>query len=79
MTVCMGKIANERKALKWLPFKTPSQSHKIFDVHNEAHSCMNFPNVKFVCLNLWLGEVCTHDANDNDARQTKHDCISLFG
>ena len=29
--------------------------------------------MKFVCLNLWLAEVCTDDANDNDARWTKHD------
>ena len=44
--------------------------------------------MKFLCLTLWLGEVCTDDANDtndtndanhDDARWTKHDCISLFG
>ena len=33
-TVCMGKIANQRKIPKWLPFKeTISQNHLIFDVH----------------------------------------------
>ena len=46
-------------------------------------------NMKFLCLNLWLGEVCTDkDANDDnnddannddDTRRTKHDCIRPFG
>ena len=43
-------------------------------------------NMKFLCLNLLLGEVCTdntdaanaNNAND-DARRTKHDFIRLFG
>ena len=49
------------------------------------HSCISVPNMKFICLTLWLGEVCTdanaNDANtnDNDAQWTKHDCIRLFG
>ena len=34
------------------------------------------PNMKFLCLNLWLGEVCTDDTDDitdanDDARWTK--------
>ena len=32
------------------------------------------PNMKFLCLALWQGKVCT-DANNDDARLTKHDCI----
>ena len=45
--------------------------------------CMCVPNMKFVCLTLWLGEVCTNDTNadaatnDNDARRTIHDCKAL--
>ena len=41
--------------------------------------------MKFVCLTLSLGEVCTDNVNDDntnnddDARWTKHDCIRLFG
>ena len=27
---------------------------------------MFIPNVKFLCLALWLGEVCTDDADAND-------------
>ena len=27
------------------------------------------PNMKFVCLTLWLGEVYTDDANTNDANE----------
>ena len=27
---------------------------------------LSIPNIKFVCLNLWLGEVCIdNDVNDN--------------
>ena len=33
-------------------------------------SMISVPNMKFLCLNLWLGEVCTDDddanADDND-------------
>ena len=44
-------------------------------------------NMKFLCLKVWPGEVCTDDAdidanddtNDDDARRTKHDCIRFFG
>ena len=42
---------------------------------------MSVPNMKFLCLILWLREVCTDtiDADANDAsRRTKHDCIELF-
>ena len=39
--------------------------------------------VLIVCLNLWLGEMCTDfntDADaDTDTRWTKHGCIRLFG
>ena len=48
-----------------------------------GHKCMFVPNIKFLCLNLWLGELCTdandtNDANAND-RWTKHDHMRLFG
>ena len=32
----------------------------------EGHMCICVSNMKFVYLNLWLGEVCTDDANDDD-------------
>ena len=34
------------------------------------------PNMKFLCLTLWQGEVCT-DANDanGNAQRTKHDVL----
>ena len=42
--------------------------------------------MKYVCVTLWLEGVCTDDTNtddnandDDDAQQTKHDCIRLFG
>ena len=37
--------------------------------------------MKFLCLNLWQGKVCTdddddaNDTNDHDAQWTKHDCL----
>ena len=43
------------------------------------------PNMKFLCVTLRLGEMCTDDdtnndnAHNDDARQTKHYCIRLFG
>ena len=46
--------------------------------------CTYVPNMKFLCLILWLGEVCTDtndtDANDFDANDTDtHACIRLLG
>ena len=83
----MGKIANQRKVPKRLPFKNcKSNSQKYLMCIYNGHMCICVPNMGCVCLNLWLGEVCTDanadantdDAND-DARRTKHDCIKLFG
>ena len=59
----------------------------------DGHRSFRVTNIKFLCLNLWLGEMCTDDsvtndtdanddnnyANNEDARQAKHDCIRLFG
>ena len=44
--------------------KTTSQNHKRFDVHIWGHMCICVPNMKFLCLTLCQGEVCT-DANVN--------------
>ena len=34
----------------------------------EGHRCVSVSNMKFLCLKLWLGEVCTDaNANDDDA------------
>ena len=39
------------------------------------------PNMKFLCLTLSLGEVCTDDTDTNnddasdDTQRTKHDCL----
>ena len=30
----------------------------------EGHICICVSNMKFVCLNVWLGEVCTDNANN---------------
>ena len=45
------------------------------------HRCIYVPNMKFLCLTQWLGEVSddTNANDDDDSKQTKHDCIRLFG
>ena len=35
--------------------------------------CICIPNMKFLCLAMCQGEVCTDNANDDDTRQTNHD------
>ena len=47
---------------------------------------ISVPNMKFLCLILWLGEVFTdtNDANANtndthNAQRSKYDCVGLFG
>ena len=45
--------------------------------------CIFIQNMKFLCSNLWIGELCTDTdakaANDNDAQREKHDDIASFG
>ena len=76
MPVYLGRIANLRK----LPFENyKSQSLNICIYGGHMYICI--PNMKFLCLTLCQGEVCT-DVNTNaDAgrRRTEHDCIRLFG
>ena len=52
-----------------------------------GNMCICVPNMKFLCLIVWPGEVCTdtngavpdtNDANADEARHRKHDCIRLF-
>ena len=47
--------------------KTTSQNHEIFGVHIWGHMYICIPNMKFLCLTLWQGEVCTDDADADDA------------
>ena len=57
------RIANQRKISKWLPFKKLQvRITKYLMCIYEGHKCITVPNRKFVCLTLWLGELCT-DAN----------------
>ena len=73
MTAYMGRIANQRKILKWLPFK----NYRNFRITKYlmciywGYMCICIPNMKFLCLTLCQGEVCTDDDNnanvDNDA------------
>ena len=58
MTIYVGSIAKENYE-NGCHLTTIGQNDQIFDI----------PNLKFMCLILWLGEVCT-DINDyDDARR----------
>ena len=39
----------------------------LFYVHLWGDMCICIPNMKFLSLNLWLGEVCTDDASDGQS------------
>ena len=60
MTVCMGRIANQRKIAKWLPFK--NYKSETFDVHMwgiYVHMCTKYK----VSMSNPVGEVRTDDTN----------------
>ena len=40
--------------------------------------CICVPNMKFLCLTLWQGEVCTDDAANADDTNTKDDGQSII-
>ena len=44
--------------------KTTSQNHYLMCIY-EGNRCTCVPNMKRLCLILWLGEVCTDDTNAN--------------
>ena len=68
LTVCMGRIANQRKVPKWLQYlKLQVRITKYLMCIDEGHGCICVPNMKLLCLILWLGEVCTDDDASADA------------
>ena len=69
VTVCMGRIANQREVPKWFSFKNYQVriTKYLMYIYGEQ-MCMCIPNMKFLCLNLWLGEVYTDNANNNDTQ-----------
>ena len=74
----MGRIAIQRKIPNGCHIKLQVKMSKYLVCICMSHICA--PNMKCLCLNLWLGEVCTDDTNDDantdtnddDARWTKH-------
>ena len=66
MSVCMGRTTYQRKVPKWLPFKNykSEMTKYLMCIYGRGHMCICIPNMKFLCLALWQGEVCT-DANDD--------------
>ena len=70
MTTYMGRIANQRKVSKWLPFKNYMvKITKYLMCIYWGHTGIFVPKIKFLCLTLWLGRVCTDDANADDTRR----------
>ena len=82
MTVYMGRLANQRKVPKWLPFENNMSESQNIDVHIPGtYRRIHIKHEVFI----WL---CTDNANDDtndddndddNARRTKHDCTRLFG
>ena len=69
MTICMGRTTNQRKTPKIAAiYKLLVRITKYLICIYGGHMCICIPNMKFLCLTLCQGEVCTDDANaDNDA------------
>ena len=89
MTVCMDRLANQRKESKWLLFKNyMSESLNILYAYM-GDICIHLYKYEVSMSNSVASELCTDaDANDIDAiammltpmqRWTKHDCTRFFG
>ena len=65
----MGRITNQRKIPKWLPFQNyKSESLNILCAHMGGHMCICILNTKFLCLTMCWGVLCKDDdAGTNDA------------
>ena len=71
----MGRIANQRKVSEWLLFENcKTESQKILYVWTRG---IFTPNIKFLCITLWLGALSTD--NHDDAVHTTDSYIRLFG
>ena len=78
MTVCMGRTTNQRKVPKWLPFENyKSESLNIRCAYIQD-ICACILNMKFLCLTLWQGEVCTDDNANADDANTNDDGQSMI-
>ena len=80
LSLCMARIAFQRKVPKWLPFKNfQVRITKYLRCIYGGRMCISIPNMKFLCLTLWQEEMCTDVNNDEaNARRTKHDKKRLF-
>ena len=81
LTVCMDRTTNQRKVPKWLPFKNYKvRITKYFMCIYGGYMCICIPNMKFLCLTLCHGEVCTdNDANANDADANDRQSMIVSG
>ena len=64
MTIYMGRRANQREVSKNLPFKNYGSEELNIQCAYLEHKCIFLSNMKFLSLILWLGGLCTDDAND---------------
>ena len=62
VTIYMSRIANLKKSTKMAAIeKLHVRTTKCLMCIFGGHMCIIIPNMKFVSLTLWLGEVCTDD------------------
>ena len=73
MTVFLGWVENQRKVSKWLPFETIITKYLVCICRMSGYRYISVPGMKFLCLNLWLGEVCTDDDANGDANEDTND------
>ena len=68
MTAYMMKDSKSNESTKMAPIKKfQVRIKKYLMCIYQRHRCISVPNMKILCLNLWLVEVCTDYANDDDA------------
>ena len=76
MTVCMGRTTNQEKYQNGCHLETTSL-HRLMCIYG-GHRCICVPNMKFLCLTLWQGEVCTDDDDANDDANANNDGKSMI-
>ena len=68
VTIYVDRRANQRKVPKLLPFKNyESESLSILCAYMGGHMSIGIPNMKFLCLTMWLGGLYTDNNSDSDS------------
>ena len=67
MTTCVDRRANKENYQNACHLKLQVRITKYLMRIYGGNMCICIPNMKFLCLTLCQGEVCTDDADANDA------------